>query len=416
MARSLRKAYSTIVEDHFPARMELCFGEGSERRTLVYEKVTWPDPDGRPKGLRYGENPDQEAAMYRLVDGAAPIDGVPMVAPGQGLVTDARLLRSGKHPGKINMTDIDAALLVLRYLTERPACAIIKHNNPCGVAQGASIEEAFTRALEADMVAAFGGAVVLGRPCDRSTAEAIGRGFVEVVAAPSYEPGAVEILEQRKSLRVVEVPGMARLAEFRDLRFVELKSLMDGGLVVQTSFVARPRTGRDLALAEARRGSETVRIARPPTDAEIDDLLFGWYVEAGVTSNSVLYVRDGATVAIGTGEQDRVGVARIARDKAYRNAAERVARTEHGKPLDELDREAREAVEARVRESNGGLKGARMVSDAFFPFPDGLRVGLTEGVTAVVQPGGSLNDAAAIDACNEVGATMVFTGQRSFKH
>lgn len=416
MSADLRKAYRTIVEDHFPSRLELSFGEGAGRRTMVYEKVTWPDETGAEQGLRYGENPDQEAAMYRLVEAAQPIEDLPLVGPGMGLVTDARLLRSGKHPGKINMTDIDAATLILRYLTERPACAIMKHNNPCGVALGGTIEEAFRRALAADVVAAFGGAVVLGRPCDRETAQAIMGGYVEVVAAPSYEEGAIEVLEKRKNLRVVEVPRLGNLAEYRDLRFIELKSLMDGGLVLQTSFVARPRSAADLAIAETKRGAETVRVKREPTPAELEDLLFGWFVEAGVTSNSVLYVKDGVTVAIGTGEQDRVGVARIARDKAFRNARERVARLERGTPYDELPAEARAEVDAEVAETNAGIRGSRMVSDAFFPFPDGVLVGLAEGVSAVVQPGGSMNDAEVIEAVDRAGATMVFTGQRSFKH
>jgi phosphoribosylaminoimidazolecarboxamide formyltransferase/IMP cyclohydrolase len=145
-------------------------------------------------------------------------------------------------------------------------------------------------------------------------------------------------------------------------------------------------------------------------------LLFGWFVEAGVTSNSVLYVKDRTTVAIGTGEQDRVGVARIARDKAYRNTGVRLAFQRHETSYENLTEDHRLEIDADVAECRGGLVGAAMVSDAFFPFPDGVEVGLKEGITAVVQPGGSLNDAAVIEACNKADATMVFTGQRSFKH
>jgi phosphoribosylaminoimidazolecarboxamide formyltransferase/IMP cyclohydrolase len=158
-------------------------------------------------------------------------------------------------------------------------------------------------------------------------------------------------------------------------------------------------------------------VNREPTTAEIEDMLFGWFVEAGVTSNSVLYVRDGATVGIGTGEQDRVGVAQIARDKAYRKLADRLAFELHGVIYGALvDTELRVEIDAEVARRRGGLDGAVMVSDAFFPFRDGVDVGLQEGVTAVIQPGGSLNDHEVIGACNEVGATMVFTGQRSFRH
>jgi phosphoribosylaminoimidazolecarboxamide formyltransferase/IMP cyclohydrolase len=417
MTTDLKKAYRTIVQDRFPGRMEISFVDGDTRHTLAYEKVTWPAPDGGPaQGLRYGENPDQEAAMYRLIDGGMPVGEEKLVGPGMGLVCDARLVQSGKHPGKINMTDIDAALLILRYLTDEPACAIIKHNNPCGVAQHESLSTAFDRALAADRIAAFGGAVVLGRPCDRETAELVAQGYVEVVAASSYEEGAVEILAQRKNLRIVEIPRMDRLAEFADRRFLELKSLLDGGVVVQTSYRCLPRQASDLMLAEAKKGGDKVRISREPTADEIRDLLFGWFVEAGVTSNSVLYVKDRATVAIGTGEQDRVGVARIARDKAYRNTSERLAFASHQKNYEDLTTDQKAEIDAQVQETNAGLKGAAMVSDAFFPFPDGVQVGLKEGVKAVVQPGGSLNDASVIAACNEAGATMVFTGQRSFKH
>ena len=145
-------------------------------------------------------------------------------------------------------------------------------------------------------------------------------------------------------------------------------------------------------------------------------MLFGWWVEAGVTSNSVLYAKDGVTVGIGAGEQDRVGVAVIARDKAYRNMAERLAYTRYNNSYRFLDPERQAEIDAEVADAHGGLKGAVMVSDAFFPFRDGVDVGLQEGVTAVIQPGGSIRDYEVIEAVNEAGATMVFTGQRSFKH
>lgn len=416
MTKSLRKAYRTIVEDQFAPRMEISFIDGEARQTMTYEKVTWPTSEGEQKGLRYGENPDQEAALYRLVESGLELNEVDLVGPSMGLVCDATLIQSGKHPGKINLTDVDAALLILRYLTDHPACAIIKHNNPCGVAQDETLANAFTKALAADLVAAFGGAVVLNRPCDRETAELISGCYVEVVTAPSYEEGTIEILSERKNLRIIELPRIDRLDQFADLRFLELKSLLDGGVVVQTSFACRPKGPEDLAIAEARRGGETITIGRKPTESELSDLLFGWFVEAGVTSNSVLYVKDRMTVAIGTGEQDRVGVARIARDKAYRNTGERFAFQQFETSYDKLTEEQQLEIDADVAECRGGLVGASMVSDAFFPFPDGVNVGLKEGITAVVQPGGSLNDASVIEACNKADATMVFTGQRSFKH
>ena len=159
------------------------------------------------------------------------------------------------------------------------------------------------------------------------------------------------------------------------------------------------------------------RVARNPTDAEYQDMLFGWLVESGITSNSVIYVKDEVTVGIGTGEQDRVGVAEIARDKAYRKLADRYCFEAHQTPYNEMrDADAKAAIDQRVREEKGGLIGATMVSDAFFPFRDGVDVGISEGITAVIQPGGSANDYQSIEACNEADVTMVYTGQRSFKH
>jgi phosphoribosylaminoimidazolecarboxamide formyltransferase/IMP cyclohydrolase len=164
------------------------------------------------------------------------------------------------------------------------------------------------------------------------------------------------------------------------------------------------------------RKGKTYSVKRAPTEQEIADMLFGWKVEAGVTSNSVLYAKDGVTVGIGAGEQDRVGVAVIAKEKAYRNMAESLAYTRYQNAYRFLDADKQTEIDTEVAAANGGLKGAAMISDAFFPFRDGVDVGLSEGVTAIIQPGGSLNDNEVIEAVNEAGATMVFTGQRSFKH
>jgi len=173
----------------------------------------------------------------------------------------------------------------------------------------------------------------------------------------------------------------------------------------------------DFLKAESLRKGVNYKVDRVPTDKEYNDMLFGWLVEAGVTSNSVLYVKDGVTVAIGTGEQDRVGVATIARDKAYRNMKDRISWTKYNTPWTSMtDPDLIREIEDEVSKENGGLKGSVMVSDAFFPFRDGIDIGLKEGVTAVVQPGGSIRDFECIEACNEVNAAMVFTGQRSFKH
>jgi phosphoribosylaminoimidazolecarboxamide formyltransferase/IMP cyclohydrolase len=416
MSQDLKKAYHTVMDDHFPERMEISFLFGERRSTLIYEKVSWVI-DGVRKGLRYGENPGQEAALYRLVNGNLVLGEVRTIAPGRYLVSDVEILQSGKHPGKINLTDADNALNILRYLPERPAAAIMKHNNPSGVALADSLLEAYLKADLADHVAAFGGCIGLNRSVDVETAEAISERYAEVVVAPEYEEGAVDILARRKNLRILRIDNIRRLTEFATERFVDFKSLIDGSIVAQLSYVPQARTRADLQLAETVHKGQTYRIEREPTEAEYEDMLFGWLVEAGVTSNSVIYVKDLVTVGIGTGEQDRVGVAEIAREKAYRKLCDRLAFERHGVIYSNLgDETRREQIESAVAELHGGLSDAVMVSDGFFPFRDGVDVGLREGVTAVIQPGGSLNDYQAIQACNEAGATMVFTGQRSFKH
>lgn len=415
MPQNLKKAYRTIMDDHFPGRMEIAFVFDDRRTTLVYEKVSWV-VDGVRKGLRYGENPGQEAALYKLVNGNLTLGDVTTIAPGRYLVSDAELLQSGKHPGKINLTDADNALNILRYLMDAPTVAIMKHNNPCGVATAASVSEAYVKADLADHTAAFGGCVGLNRPVDKATAEAIAERYAEVVVAPEFEEGTVAILAQRKNLRVMRIGNIARLAEFSADRFVDFKSLIDGAVIAQLSFVPQTQSAADLLPAETTYRGVTYKVARQPAEQELADMLFGWKVEAGVTSNSVLYAKDGVTVGIGAGEQDRVGVAVVARDKAYRNLRESLAYTQHKTAYRFLDAEQQAEIDVAVNAANGGLKGAVMVSDAFFPFRDGVDVGLNEGVTAIIQPGGSLRDFEAIEAVNEASATMVFTGQRSFKH
>ena len=417
MAEDLKKMYRTIVQDHFPPRMEIAFvDEGDQRQTLFYERVSWTI-DGEAKGLRYGENPGQEAALYRLVNGNLTLAGTQTIQSGRYLASDIELLQSGKHPGKTNLTDADNALNILRYFPDTPTSVIVKHNNPCGVAQADSLAEAYHRAYMADRVAAFGGCIALNRAVDKATAEAIADQYAEVVVAPEFEAGSLDILGRRKNLRVIRIQAIEKLQNFVGERVVDFKSLIDGGVIAQWSFAPVTLKPSDLKLAATEYQGKTYTIARQPTPAELDDLLFGWLVESGLTSNSVIYVKDRCTVGIGTGEQDRVGVAEIARDKAYRKLADRYCFEELGTAYNELeDEEKKKAIDARVCEEKGGLPGSAMVSDAFFPFRDGVMVGIREGVKAVVQPGGAMNDWNVIEACNEAGATMVFTGQRSFKH
>jgi len=416
MADDLKKMYRTIMDDHFPPGMEVSFVDGDNRQTLVYEKVSWAI-DNVEKGLRYGENPGQEAALFRLANGNLVLGETESIQPGQYLGSDIELLQSGKHPGKTNITDADNSLNILRYFVDTPTVVIVKHNNPCGVAQDASLEQAYTKANMADRVAAFGGCIAVNRAVDPATAEAVSQQYAEVVVAPDFEDGAMAVFEKKKNLRVIRIGNIDRLQTFVGQRCVEFKSLIDGGIIAQWSFVPEARTKEDLKLAECDYKGETYRIGREPTAAEYDDLLFGWLVESGITSNSVIYVKDRVTVGIGTGEQDRVGVAEIARDKAYRKLADRYCFETLGVPYNELTDEDKKAdIDRRVADEKGGLPGASMVSDAFFPFRDGVDVGIREGISAVIQPGGSGNDYQSIEACNEGDVTMVYTGQRSFKH
>ena len=431
MAEDLKKMYRTVKGDHFPSEIRITFGD----QTLVYRKRAWKievEPGIiEERGLRYGENPDQEAALYELVNGNLVLGECEYIEPGLGLVSSLReedMLQFGKHPSKTNLTDIDNALNILRYLSKKPCCVIVKHNNPCGVAYGGTLSEAFTRAFRADRIAAFGGAIALNRPVDRACAEAISEQYFEVVAAPEYEEGAVEILKKRKNLRIIRIKRMDRLEKYWGMRVVEFKSLMDGGLIVQQSQVNKIKGPGDLKPAVALKPDGTeVRCRREPTEREIEDMIFGWAVEIGVTSNSVLFVKDQCTVAIGTGEQDRVGVTEIAIFKAYTKYADLLCYDRYGIPYKQLELEIRQGkrpesqkieIDEETKAARAGLPGSVMVSDAFFPFRDAVDVAIRQGISAIVQPGGSLRDWESIEACNEAEppVAMVFTGQRVFKH
>lgn len=431
MADDLKKMYKTVMDDHFPKELTLSFGD----QVLVYRKKTWKIPDAGSgtmieKGLRYGENPGQEAALYELVGGNLILGECQFIEAGNGLVSaisEEHMVQSGKHPGKINLTDVDNALNIMKYLDAGPAVVIVKHNNPCGVAYGTSLLEAYHKADMADRIAAFGGCALFNQPVDKATAERISENYLEVVAAPDYEAGSVEILSKRSNLRIIRVPGMDRLSQLSGKRFVDFKSLIDGGLIVQQSPLNRIKTAEDFQLAVAQYQGKTYTIERKPTAQEYADLLFGWQVEQGVTSNSVIYVKDGVTVGIGTGEQDRVGVAEIGIFKAYTKYADALCFKRHGISHKDLalqvkkgngNREQLQEIDAETKAAKGGLIGSSMVSDAFFPFRDGVDVAIKEGISAIVQAGGSMRDFEVIEACNEANpqVSMVFTSQRAFKH
>jgi phosphoribosylaminoimidazolecarboxamide formyltransferase/IMP cyclohydrolase len=425
----IKDMYKKVVQDRFPDTITIDMGG----QILSYRKKVWSIYDAGEKaeveqGLRYGENPDQPAALYELVNGNIALGDVRFFDFDAGLVsriTEKDQLQVGKHPGKINLTDVDNALNILRFLDALPACTIMKHNNPCGAAYGATTAEAFEKAFWCDRIAAFGGAVVLTRTLDVETARAMAPYYFEVVCAPDYAGAALDILKKWKNLRILQIKEIERLRKYKTKRIIDFKSLMDGGLIIQESQPFTIKGKEDLKPAQTTYKGEVYKVRRAPTERDLDDMLFGWYVESGVSSNSALFVKDGATVAIGTGEQDRVGVVEIAVFKAYTKFTDGQVFKKFGVPYAVFRLEAEKGlrrmddlkeIEEYTRAQKGGLLGATVVSDGFFPFRDGVDAAIKEGATGVIQPGGSERDFEVIEACNEADVTMVFTGQRLFKH
>lgn len=331
---------------------------------LEIEHPTWRAFGGRlDQVMRYGENPHQSAGFY--VDG----DKRPGVATARQL--------QGKQLSYNNINDTDAAFeLVGEFDPARSAAvAIIKHANPCGVAEGASLKAAYAKALACDPVSAFGGIVAMNRVLDAEAAEEIVKTFTEVIIAPDASEEAIRIVAAKKNLRLLVTGGLP------DPRAAgtTVKSV-SGGLLVQ---------GRDNAVVDDLDLKVVTR--RAPTPAEMADLKFAFRVAKHVKSNAIVYVRDGATVGIGAGQMSRVDSSRIAARKAL-DAAEAAGLAE---PL---------------------TKGSVVASDAFFPFADGLLSAIEAGATAVIQPGGSMRDDDVIAAADEHGIAMVFTGVRHFRH
>jgi len=427
--KNLKEMYKKLVKEYFPDEMKISLG----KYNLIYKKKKWKIKDIESgeiveKGLRYGDNPDQPAALYELIGGNLVLGECEFINPNNGLVssiTEEDLLQIGKHPGKTNLTDIDNALNILKFLMEKPAAVIMKHNNPCGVAYGKNITDAYNKANMADRIAAFGGCLVVNRPIDKITALEISKNYLEVVAAPEYEEGALQALSKRKNLRIIRITRIDELQKYKDMPVLEFKSLIDGGIIVQQSQLNKIRSKDDFQIAVAIHQGKEYKINRLPSEKEYEDMLFGWYVEHGITSNSIIFVKDGVTVGIGTGEQDRVGAVEIAVFKAYTKYADALCFNKYGIPYKQYELEIKngkkdisglQEIDELTKMVNGGLKGSIMVSDAFFPFRDGVDVGIKEGITGVVQPGGGIRDYEVIEACNEANVTMVFTGQRLFKH
>lgn len=393
-ASAKNHAYVTVVTDpsDYPALVEALqaddgqtsyalrqrFAAKAYARTAAYDAVisNWfaqalsiETPDYRAIGgalkekMRYGENPHQSAGFYLTGE----------KRPG---VATATLLQ-GKQLSYNNINDTDAAYeLVAEFLPENaPAVAIIKHANPCGVATGPTLAEAYRRALACDSVSAFGGVIALNRTLDAETAEEIVKLFTEVIIAPDVTEEAKAIIARKPNLRLLAAGGLP------DPRAAGITAkTVSGGLLVQS---------RDNGMVEDL--ELTVVTKRAPTAQELEDMKFAFKIAKHVKSNAVIYAKDGQTAGIGAGQMSRVDSARIAAQKAE-DAAKALGLTE---PL---------------------TRGSAVASEAFYPFADGLLAAIAAGATAVIQPGGSMRDQEVIDAANEHNVTMVFTGMRHFRH
>ncbi|QJF49938.1 bifunctional phosphoribosylaminoimidazolecarboxamide formyltransferase/IMP cyclohydrolase [Roseobacter ponti] len=380
----------TDVEDYEPLLEELDRHDGhtgyalrqrlaqtAYARTAAYDTAvsswmageTGPTPRRRAfagtlaQELRYGENPHQQASFYR--DGSA--------RPG---VATAKQ-HQGKELSYNNINDTDAAFELVSSFdpADGPACAIIKHANPCGVARGATLKEAYTRAFDCDRTSAFGGIIALNQPLDADTAAEIAGIFTEVVIAPGADEGAMRVFSQKKNLRLLTTDGLAD----PHAAGIAVRQV-SGGYLVQDKDVGSI-TEHDLKVVTKR----------APTEQEMADMLFAWTVAKHVKSNAIIYVRDGATVGVGAGQMSRVDSTRIAARKAQ-DMAEAMG------------------LDAPL------TKGSVVASDAFFPFADGLVTAAEAGATALIQPGGSMRDDEVIAAADEAGLAMVFTGMRHFRH
>ncbi|OUL57093.1 bifunctional phosphoribosylaminoimidazolecarboxamide formyltransferase/IMP cyclohydrolase [Pseudoalteromonas ulvae] len=308
----------------------------------------------KKQDMRYGENSHQNAAFYVEND------------VSEASVATAKQLQ-GKALSYNNIADTDAALECVKEFAE-PACVIVKHANPCGVSVGGNILEAYERAFKTDPTSAFGGIIAFNQELDADTAEAIvSRQFVEVIIAPSVSEDAAQIVAAKQNVRLLECGQWSGKTTGHDIKRV------NGGILVQD---------RDLGMVT--QGDLTVVSKRQPTEQELNDLMFSWKVAKFVKSNAIIYARDGMTIGVGAGQMSRVYSAKIAGIKA-----------------------ADESLE---------VKGSVMASDAFFPFRDGIDAAADAGITAVIQPGGSMRDDEVIAAANEHGMAMVFTGMRHFRH
>ena len=357
--QQIRKIYRTAREEGFPGTLSITLGD----RVYEYSKVQWT-VEGRPRGLRYGTNPHQKAALYKPKGSRIGIGTV-------------EWLKWGKDgPSATNVEDGSHGLRIVSYFTE-PAVAVMKHLNPSGVAVAHSAEplgKVYVRARDADPRAAFGSVVVLNTTVDKPTADEIVSTFVEVVYAPDYEPGTLAVFEKRKDLRIGKV---SKKTVYDHDTPPEVIVLEDGSIVVEEPYNTGISSHNHLKQL-------VVPTKRVPSEREYNDLLHAWWVACEVRSNAVVFWKDGTSLAIGTGQQDRIGAIEHCIDKAQR--------------------------------SGHSLKGSVMASDGFLPKLDNVEAVAKAEVSAIIQPGGSLEDQELIRSCDEHRIAMVLTGERSFRH
>ena len=358
--------YSTIADEvasgeiSFEIRRNLsakAFGHTAQYDTIIHNYVKEKDMSNdlsltfkKHSEMRYGENPHQSAASYKI--------------PGN---KEPNILNATIHQGKKlsynNIMDADGALACVREFDE-PACVVVKHANPCGVATGEDLLDVYNRAFNADSLSAFGGIISFNRTCTKDVAKAIALVFVEIVLAPDFEPEALEIFKKKKNLRVLEIGQFGKRIQKLDVRNV------DGGLLIQDTDT-KILTKEDLNVVTEKEPSET----------DIETALFTWKVLRHAKSNGILIAKDNTTVGLGAGQVSRV-----------------------------------DAVHMALRKGGKNVDRGVLASDAFFPFQDSIDAIKDSGIVFVIQPGGSIRDQEVIDACNEHGIAMAFTGTRCFKH
>jgi phosphoribosylaminoimidazolecarboxamide formyltransferase/IMP cyclohydrolase len=331
-------------------------------KTMEYSKVQWTI-EGAKRGLRYGTNPHQKAALYRP-------------RSSRGGIGSVEWLKWGKDgPSATNLDDGSHGLRLTGYFDE-PAVAVMKHLNPTGVAVGRGSEQlnvVYARARDADPRAAFGSVVVFNKTIDRTTAEEVMKSFVEVVYAPDYEKSAIRVFDVKKDIRIGKIAPFDRDAAGA----ADLVVLDDGSVIVEDAYTTNIRSLERLK-------ELPVATERSPSRIEYQEMLHSWWVACEARSNAVVFWKDEVSLAIGTGQQDRIGAIETCIEKAHR--------------------------------FGHSLKGSVMASDGFLPKMDNVEAVAKEGVTAIIQPGGSVEDEKLFRACDKYGISMVLTGERSFRH